>query len=257
MLASTGSTPNAYLYTGAQLDPNVGFYYLRARYYDPQRGRFFASDPEEGNIYEPMSLHRYLYANANPITFYDPSGRQIETIAALLVVLTGTNAIVGGITAGVTNLVLKGAPLGFKKASTFLTEVAVGVVAGGASTVPFFGPIVASAISVIKGLFITHYIAKQDITWNEVLSSVIIDGIIGSVAGVALQGLGDVGQAALAGGTQNVLRLVGLGVGLLTGANTSGLEELLKGGFIGGTSPPFWCRKHYTPHLSLAAQACK
>ena len=31
MLASIGITPNAYLYTGEQYDPNVGFYYMRER----------------------------------------------------------------------------------------------------------------------------------------------------------------------------------------------------------------------------------
>src|SRR5262249_45178303 len=31
LLASAGSTPNNYRYTGEQFDPNVGFYYLRAR----------------------------------------------------------------------------------------------------------------------------------------------------------------------------------------------------------------------------------
>jgi hypothetical protein len=32
-LAQTGSTPNTHLYTGEQLDLNLGFYYLRARYF--------------------------------------------------------------------------------------------------------------------------------------------------------------------------------------------------------------------------------
>ena len=74
-LASTGSTPNVYLFTGEQLDPNSGFYYLRARYYNQASGRFLTTDPEEGDIFDPVSLHRYLYANANPVDNRDPSGR--------------------------------------------------------------------------------------------------------------------------------------------------------------------------------------
>ena len=75
MLASVGTTANAYLYAGEQLDPNVGFYYLRARYYDPSVGRFTSTDPEQGSVFDPVSLHRYLYANADPVNNGDPSGR--------------------------------------------------------------------------------------------------------------------------------------------------------------------------------------
>jgi len=69
-----GTTENNYLYTGEQYDPNVGFYYLRARYYDVQTGRFITEDPAPGNPYDPVSLHKYLYGNANPVMFIDPSG---------------------------------------------------------------------------------------------------------------------------------------------------------------------------------------
>jgi RHS repeat-associated protein len=74
-LASTGTTPNHHLYTGEQLDPNVGFYYLRARWYAQAAGRFTSTDPAEGNVFDPISLHRYLYANADPVDNRDPSGQ--------------------------------------------------------------------------------------------------------------------------------------------------------------------------------------
>ena len=259
MLASSGSTPNAYLYTGEQLDPNVGFYYLRARYYDPQRGRFVAVDPEEGSIYDPMSLHRYLYANANPITFFDPSGRQIETIAAIMAAIFVADVIIGGLTAAVTNITLKGAPTGFKKASTFLLETAVGGINGGVSSIPVFGPLIAGVITIIKDLFVSHYIAKQDITWNEVYAEIEINFFIGGVVGIGLQLVGgDIAQSFVAGGGgQNVIRLIGTGIALLMGTSTSGLEQFLKEGFSPGTNTPFWCKKHYAPHWSLASNACK
>ena len=37
-----------------------------ARFYDPEIGRFTSVDPFEGTVDEPPSLHRYLYAYANP-----------------------------------------------------------------------------------------------------------------------------------------------------------------------------------------------
>lgn len=77
-LNSTGSTPNNYLYRGEQYDPDLGFYYLRARYYNPQSGRFVAKDPYPGHIDIPATLHRYLYTGANPISCRDPSGMDAE-----------------------------------------------------------------------------------------------------------------------------------------------------------------------------------
>ncbi len=74
LLERTGVTQNDYLYTGEQYDPNVGFYYLRARYYNQDTGRFLTHDPAEGSIFEPATLHRYLYAGADPVSCIDPSG---------------------------------------------------------------------------------------------------------------------------------------------------------------------------------------
>ncbi|NWG12949.1 MAG: tandem-95 repeat protein [Acidobacteria bacterium] len=75
LINGSGTTSNKYLYTGQQYDPNVGFYYLRARYYNPYNGRFVNHDPLLGNLHDPISLHRYLYANANPIKYSDPTGQ--------------------------------------------------------------------------------------------------------------------------------------------------------------------------------------
>jgi RHS repeat-associated protein len=69
-----GTTPNVYLFAGEQFDPNMDFYYLRARYYDPKSRRFTASDSFPGDPRHPITLHRYLYANANPALYIDPSG---------------------------------------------------------------------------------------------------------------------------------------------------------------------------------------
>ena len=71
----TGTTPNNYLYRGEQYDPDLGLYYLRARYYNPNTGRFMSRDPEDGNLFDPASLHKYLYANGDPVDGVDPMGR--------------------------------------------------------------------------------------------------------------------------------------------------------------------------------------
>lgn len=41
---------------------------------DTSIGRFISQDSYAGSISDPTSLHKYLYANANPVTYTDPSG---------------------------------------------------------------------------------------------------------------------------------------------------------------------------------------
>ena len=74
LLVRNGSTTNSYLYNGQQLDPGTGWYYLRARYYDPHAGRFHAIDPAAASVLQPSTLHSYAYARNDPVNFADPSG---------------------------------------------------------------------------------------------------------------------------------------------------------------------------------------
>ena len=74
LVAETGSTENAYLYAGEQFDTDLSLYYLRARYYNQGTGRFHSMDSWTGSIEEPVTLHKYLYANGAPPVLVDPSG---------------------------------------------------------------------------------------------------------------------------------------------------------------------------------------
>ena len=74
LISSTGSTKNDFLFAGEQFDPVTGLYYLRARYMNTSTGRFISMDAYSGSIDDPVSLHKYLYANANPVSNSDPSG---------------------------------------------------------------------------------------------------------------------------------------------------------------------------------------
>lgn len=74
-IASAGTTANSYLYSGERFDPNIGFYHLRARYYNQGTGRFLTMDPELGKIFDPGTLHKYVYTKNNPVNRVDPSGR--------------------------------------------------------------------------------------------------------------------------------------------------------------------------------------
>lgn len=70
----TGATPNNYLYRGEQYDPDLQLYYLRARYFNPLTGRFLSRDTYPGSLTQPVTQHKYLYANVDPVNRNDPSG---------------------------------------------------------------------------------------------------------------------------------------------------------------------------------------
>ena len=75
VIARTGATEIDHLYRGEALDPTTGFYYLRARYYDPNNARFLTQDTFAGYSSDPRSLHKYTYTHNDPVNGMDPSGR--------------------------------------------------------------------------------------------------------------------------------------------------------------------------------------
>lgn len=95
LLDHQGDDLNAYLFTGEPLDPNTGFYYNRARWLDPTSGRFGSADPFRGFLYNPSSLHRYLYAGGDPALSVDPLGlteslpSQLTALAARAIATIG------------------------------------------------------------------------------------------------------------------------------------------------------------------------
>lgn len=74
LIASNTTPQTAYLYCGQQFDFNLGLYYNRARYLNPNTGRFWTMDTTEGDNEDPLSLHKYLYGEDNPVNNVDPLG---------------------------------------------------------------------------------------------------------------------------------------------------------------------------------------
>jgi RHS repeat-associated protein len=61
---------NPFRYTGREQDPETGLYYYRARYYDPNIGRFVSEDP----IRFFAGINFYEYGFNDPVDSTDPSG---------------------------------------------------------------------------------------------------------------------------------------------------------------------------------------
>jgi RHS repeat-associated protein len=62
-------------YMGRELDATTGLYYVRARWYDPEIGRFISEDP----IGLAGGINTYAYTANDPVNFRDPSGLMAES----------------------------------------------------------------------------------------------------------------------------------------------------------------------------------
>jgi len=61
---------NRYLFQGREYDAATGLYYFRARWYDPDSGRWLSKDP----IGIRGGLNQYEFCASNPVNFTDPLG---------------------------------------------------------------------------------------------------------------------------------------------------------------------------------------
>ena len=80
LLYYTSAPQTALLYTGEYYDSVLRMQYLRNRWTNPSTGRFNRQDEYPGSRTEPLSLHRYIYCNDNPINNIDPSGYMTGTL---------------------------------------------------------------------------------------------------------------------------------------------------------------------------------
>lgn len=73
---NSGILPD-FQFSKEQNDSESNLYFLRARYYDPELGRFISKDPVKGHLNNPQSQNPYSYSLNNPINFSDPSGLDV------------------------------------------------------------------------------------------------------------------------------------------------------------------------------------
>jgi RHS repeat-associated protein len=66
----SGEATNRLTWKGLSYDPDVGLTYMRARWYDPNIGRFVSEDP----LGLQGGINPYVYANNDPVNGSDPSG---------------------------------------------------------------------------------------------------------------------------------------------------------------------------------------
>ena len=139
--SSTDYLKNPYTFTGRERDPETELHYHRARYYNPQAGRWISADPIG---FDSGDTNFYRYVGNNSINYIDPDG-DLPIVAvplytgAIVAIVTGSGIIYRGHWKGWKNFVVSG---GFAFAGGFFGGV--GATTGG----------VAGAISAITGSLI-------------------------------------------------------------------------------------------------------
>ena len=228
----TGETENHFLYTGEYYDGVSGLYYLRARYMSPETGTFISMDTWQGDLYEPVTLHKYLYANANPVKYKDPSGMfslpecniasaigaelyQNQNVILGMSLLNGIGKSVmtglcGGDAGDMTEAFLEGMIEGAAMGMLFCAAAAV--LATSMLTVMMAHTTASSVVSIVLAIY---SVSEGDYLNALVYGAVAVAGIIGVCrwwkVTYQVDYVGEKGIARFAGGSGNASVKDGLG----------------------------------------------
>ncbi|MEZ6189505.1 MAG: RHS repeat-associated core domain-containing protein [Planctomycetota bacterium] len=124
-LAHEGAA-SPYRFGGRPLDAETGLYDHRARYYQPELGRYLTPDPAGAW----GGLHAYAYVDHNPLTRVDPEGAWLNVVLG-----AGIGALVGGGLELATQLIENGGKLSEVRWGRVAAETAGGAVIGAATSV--------------------------------------------------------------------------------------------------------------------------
>lgn len=179
----------SYSYANREYDIETGLYYYRARYYDPNSGRFMQEDPHAGVLEMPGTFNSaYSYGLNNPIFNTDPSGRILPIVAAMIVgaLIGGTmnailnkgnfveNFLVGAVAGAVAGAVGYGVGLAIGGTGSLLGAIGKGAAVGALSS----GAATTTSI-LIKG---------GDVTSSDNLGRIGLSMLIGGIVGGAIGG---------------------------------------------------------------------
>lgn len=188
MLAGTTEL-QVFAYTGQDYDGETGLVHFYARYYDPSLGIWLTQDTWYGLITSPVTLNRYLYVVASPISYNDIDGHLFNFVAAAVGVVGG--AVIGGAVSAVTQAITNRGKVDWAEVGASAVGGAVqggicGVTAGLGCAVGG-GAAGAAATSIASDLF--H---GRQVNWKNAGKQAVIGGATGLVTwgvGKAVSGI--------------------------------------------------------------------
>ena len=104
-LSSTVGAANPFRYRGYYYDTETGWYYLNARYYDPNVGRFLSPDLPDtlsADFENFAQYNLYTYCFNNPVNMADDLGYWPNWLTGALNVVSGALQMAAGAVLGVT-----------------------------------------------------------------------------------------------------------------------------------------------------------
>jgi len=198
-----GASKNHFAFTGYEWDPELGLFNAKARYFDPQIGRFITQDSFLGQIDDPPSLHRYFHANANPTRYRDEDGHSATAIGAAVGTAWGIGQAIGKY----WDDTFQG---NYKPASAYFSVVAQNAIAGteiGASidaTILTGGLGAAAAGGLGAAGLNALTVGGEDRSWSDFGKGQATNAVVGAVTGGVLSKVAPVLGKAAAWAVENV-----------------------------------------------------
>ena len=181
---------NEVCYTGGIYDQTTGLYYLNARYYDPEDGRFLTEDTYRGDTAKPETGHLYVYCANNPVNYVDPSGHIAVKVANAIAGAAISVLIDISLKAFLHYIAKKGSLRGFKIRTR---EVAYSIISGmidGVLTSSRLKRKMQTVAGGVKSAMIS-YISNRKKKLSYIVANVLYDGAAGALSGyLGKDGLG-------------------------------------------------------------------
>jgi RHS repeat-associated protein len=162
-----GAWENRFRFPGQYFDQETANYYNYFRTYDPAIGRYLESDP----IGQIGGINTYVYANANPNLWIDPTGEIV--IAALGM----------GIISGLINMAVNDHNTCVEPWEHFLAGFAGGVAGVLTGGLGFSGPVIGLVAGGLTG-YMNANNSPRGVSSDHMVNTVVLGAVVGAkVAG--------------------------------------------------------------------------
>ena len=182
--ANTIGVINPFRYRGYYYDEETGLYYLNARYYDPETGRFINADSIIAVGTDIATYNMFAYCKNNPIIYSDTDGQW----AGLDDLIAGAVGAVAGLASQFVADIATSVMSGSWQFSNWQSYVgsAVGGALGGITTL-YAGPIAGAAVgggaSTLIGQTLENLTGAGNYSTGEIIINSAIDATFS--AGIA------------------------------------------------------------------------